>query len=268
MSFEDQSRLYNIIVSLVQAEYPLDDDLQRKASSFLWNLPPDYIHSDTAHKYLTKLVPDGNETFIKPQDMPIPTDSNLYCELFKMLDNSLRIVRLDEIKDLPHTDAVGPLNYRELIFRKVVLPSTQYLLTLCRNRHLLSSDIMMFFMPIMGTLLRIGPFHRPTMEFILSHRLLLAFPSLLAFCEENDMNSFNVGRIYSSLQEWKDQGAEVTKSGKRMMQALFSEGLKDTLDQILMITEYGVYGTILIEYALSIPQLLGSNTGSFRAKKH
>ncbi|KAK2942180.1 hypothetical protein BLNAU_22907 [Blattamonas nauphoetae] len=61
------------------------------------------------------------------------------------------------------------------------------------------------------------------------------------------------------LYEWKEDGPEMTQSGKRMMQALFSEGFEDTLEQTLKHDKSENYGFDIVRISYSITQKLGSN---------
>ncbi|KAK2958918.1 hypothetical protein BLNAU_6167 [Blattamonas nauphoetae] len=52
--------------------------------------------------------------------------------------------------------------------------------------------------------------------------------------------------IKTSLSQWNNEGPEVIQSGKRMIQALISEGFADTLEQMLMNNMDGVFGIVVV----------------------
>ncbi|KAK2957795.1 hypothetical protein BLNAU_7229 [Blattamonas nauphoetae] len=85
-----------------------------------------------------------------------------------------------------------------------------------------------------------------TSGFIASILTLLSSPhstvvaAALSFLKETkSMTFFGINK---SLYEWKKEGPEVVLSGKRMMQALFSECFEDTLEQMTMNNKGGNYG--------------------------
>ncbi|KAK2960031.1 hypothetical protein BLNAU_4914 [Blattamonas nauphoetae] len=76
-----------------------------------------------------------------------------------------------------------------------------------------------------------SPFHRPTLEFVLASPIVMAFSSCLSLVKNNFVKARVLSTINSLLQEWKKEGPEVAQSGKRVMQALFSEGIEDIVEQ-------------------------------------
>ncbi|KAK2960155.1 hypothetical protein BLNAU_5038 [Blattamonas nauphoetae] len=56
LSFEDKSRIYNSLVTLVKAEYPFDDALQDRVVMFLKSLRPQWGESRQAARLVTDLV--------------------------------------------------------------------------------------------------------------------------------------------------------------------------------------------------------------------
>ncbi|KAK2951216.1 hypothetical protein BLNAU_13832 [Blattamonas nauphoetae] len=126
------------------------------------------------------------------------------------------------ISDLSITDTVDAFDHCELIFRKVVLPSSLF---------------------------------------------VMAFSCCVSIVERDyDLWVF-FGDLDYSLQEWKVEGPEVTQSGKRMMQALFSEGFEDILEQTLMHNEGG-HGFKIVEDCYYISQLLGLNVEFTERLRH
>ncbi|KAK2957918.1 hypothetical protein BLNAU_7094 [Blattamonas nauphoetae] len=59
--------------------------------------------------------------------------------------------------------------------------------------------------------------------------------------------------------EWKRQGPEVEKTGKRLTRALFSEGFENSFEQMLMNAKKGQYGDLTVQYSHRISRILGSN---------
>ncbi|KAK2944391.1 hypothetical protein BLNAU_20693 [Blattamonas nauphoetae] len=62
LSFEDESRIYRSLVSLVKDEYPFDDALQDKAAQFLKSIEPQWGDQELADKPLIDLVPSSDRS--------------------------------------------------------------------------------------------------------------------------------------------------------------------------------------------------------------
>ncbi|KAK2958398.1 hypothetical protein BLNAU_6668 [Blattamonas nauphoetae] len=153
----------------------------------------------------------------------IRDEKNAYSVLVRLKADSfvsLRGVEVESshLRKLNITDDVEKYNHRETIFLKVVIPSSPFVTLLIPDRYILNERLSESFMDLLAKLLQIGPSHQPTLE-----------------------------TINISLKEWNAEGPEVIKSGKRMMQALFSEGFDDTLEQMLKHDNDGINGIILVE---------------------
>ncbi|KAK2941773.1 hypothetical protein BLNAU_23321 [Blattamonas nauphoetae] len=128
-----------------------------------------------------------------------------------------------------------------MILQKAVTPSSQFLTFLISNRYQLHGWLLDYFMTLLRSLLEFGPFHRPTLEFVLASPIVMAFSSSLSSIETDDRLHNTLETINNSLTEWKKEGPEVVQSGKRVMQALISEGFEDTLEQMMKHEKNGLY---------------------------
>ncbi|KAK2957849.1 hypothetical protein BLNAU_7283 [Blattamonas nauphoetae] len=196
---------------------------------------------------------------VQPQTLPISGNEKIIAPLVEIIANYVDLASLSSLVDLIITDAVDTFDHREMIFQKTVLPSSPLVTFLISNR----------------ILVRICPFHRPTLEFVLASQIVMAFSSCLSFFEDDlqasdlipvipALTSIDPSFTYfdgttqmpddlclsmifavinQSLADWKKESSDVAQSGKRMMQALFSEGFEDTLEQILMNNQGGDYET-------------------------
>ncbi|KAK2961683.1 hypothetical protein BLNAU_3481 [Blattamonas nauphoetae] len=265
LSFNDKSRIYCSLVALVKAEYPFDDALQNRATRFLKNIDPEW-NEQLAAKLVTDLVRSSavaaafaflqattlvasttlrdrlmksdlvSKVFatVQPHTLPISGNTTIFDDLIDIIDRFAELATPPFIRNLGITASGDKFNHREMIFQKVLLPS---------------SDL----------LLEIGPFHIPTLEFVLASPIVTAFSSCLSFFEDNSRLWDNLNNTNISNRTRRKQGPEVSQSGKRMMQTLFSEGFEDTLEKILMNDKGGHYGSDVVEKCHSISQLLGSN---------
>ncbi|KAK2942892.1 hypothetical protein BLNAU_22188 [Blattamonas nauphoetae] len=184
-------------------------------------------------------------------------------QLIWIIDTSVDLAHPGSLRVLGIT-AADIFSHLEMIFQKVVLPSSQFVTFLISNRNNLYGDLFNSFMVLLTVLLRICPFHRPTLEFVLASPIEMAFSSYLSFIENDSALCLPLNDINYSLGEWTEEGQEVSQSGKRMMQALFSEGFEDTLEQKLLNDKNGKYGRSVDDKCQSISQSLGLNVKKLR----
>ncbi|KAK2958475.1 hypothetical protein BLNAU_6509 [Blattamonas nauphoetae] len=195
---------------------------------------------------------------VQPHTLPISGNVAMIDNLVRIIDSSLYLAFPKLLEELTITTTVDKFDYRELIFQNVVIPSAQFLTFLISNRHVLSGSLLEPFMLLLCLLLLIGPYHRPTLEFVLASPVVMAFSSCLSF-DESDSDIWNTLRsINEWLEEWKEEGAEVFQSGKQVIQALFSEDFESTLEQ-MMNHQSGDLRTDVTEDCCSISRLLGAN---------
>ncbi|KAK2960662.1 hypothetical protein BLNAU_4317 [Blattamonas nauphoetae] len=198
-------------------------------------------------------------TSIQPQTRCISSQSSLHSSLISVLESSLSCASTNQLEILLHTTPIDEHSIRELIFHKVVFPSSPYLLSVCHSQRSLSNRLSGSFMLIFGRLILISPLHRPTLEFVLTSPLLSTFSSCLSYVEHWIPLWTTLFEFDNSLKDWKNKGAEVVISGKQIIQALFAEGFEDTLEAILMHDEDGFYGVNIVTTCISVSQRLGSN---------
>ncbi|KAK2963089.1 hypothetical protein BLNAU_2112 [Blattamonas nauphoetae] len=310
LSFEEKSRIYCSLVSLVKAGYPFDDALQDKAVPFLKCLEPKKNERDLAEKLVTKLVHSSAGwaagfvasivtllssphltvaasamsflfaafwpsspiqyqlvktdlvpnviAIVQPHTLSISGNEKMLNKLVRIICHCLGHAFPDFLEYIGLADTIDPFNHYEMIFQKVVLPSSQFVTFLMSNRLILNGKLFFSFMSILGTLLQMCQFHRPTLEFVLASPIAMTFTSCHSFIENDGDVWIPLSGINQSLTEWTEEGPEVAQSGKRMMQALISEGFEDTLEQRLMSGE-GIILDVVVGSCEQISQKLGLN---------
>ncbi|KAK2950200.1 hypothetical protein BLNAU_14886 [Blattamonas nauphoetae] len=198
---------------------------------------------------------------VQPHTLPISGNESKFNDLIVIIitEHCISLALPFYLNLLGITTAVDQYNHHEMIFQKVVLPSSHFSIYLISNWLILNRNLMDSFMILLSTIFEIGPFHRPTLEYVVASPIVMGFSSCLSFVEMNGVLNNMFSFINDSLDEWKKEGPEVAQSGKRMMQALFSEGFEDTLEQMLTINKDGNSGRYIIDYCRSISQRLGSN---------
>ncbi|KAK2961650.1 hypothetical protein BLNAU_3448 [Blattamonas nauphoetae] len=191
--------------------------------------------------------------------LPTSLNGTIFSKLVNVIKLSLELARPFYVGQLGFTAAVEKFNHREVIFQKVVLPSSQFVTFLISNRYNLNGDTFNLFTWLLDRFITIAPYHRPTLDFVITSSIVMALSSCLSFVEDDGDLWTNLTNISESLEFWKEEGAEVVKCKKRMIEALFSEGFEDTLEQKLRSNKDGYFGFRLAKNCHSISQKLGSN---------
>ncbi|KAK2959207.1 hypothetical protein BLNAU_5765 [Blattamonas nauphoetae] len=283
-------------ISLVKDHYHLDEALQDKAVWFLAHLDLSWLSGEIGTKTNTDLVLTANGSRVsaavlsklcsfgflsspedklrlvendfipnilaalQPHTLELLSSDKILFDLNRFLMILLNLASPDSLQRLNITATMHKYNHHELIFRKVVSPLSQYLSHLCHNRYFFGTgNLTKPFLNILDKLLLISPFHAPTLEFLLSHQIVMTAASLLSFIESESAKWNFLASIHTSLIEWKKQGAEVTQSGKQVTEALSSEGLEESIESMLQNDTAGNNQSSVVEYASSILIFLGSN---------
>ncbi|KAK2957804.1 hypothetical protein BLNAU_7238 [Blattamonas nauphoetae] len=196
---------------------------------------------------------------VQPHTLTICGNKAIFDNLNNVIANCLYLASPSSLGELGKIAAVDSFNHREMIFQKVVLPSSQFVTFLISNRRTLSGDLLHSFMSLLGAFLGICPYHHPTLEFVLASPIAMAFSSCLTHVEDKHCLWVTHFNINFSLNLWTTEGPEVAQSAKRMMQALISECSEDTLEQTLRNEKRGIYGIHVDNICLSLSKLLGLN---------
>ncbi|KAK2941922.1 hypothetical protein BLNAU_23158 [Blattamonas nauphoetae] len=213
-------------------------------------LPLHYIESD--------LVPNLLRT-VQPHTISISEDEAMIDSLVGIISHFVYLTLPWSLSDTGVTAAVDAFNHREMIFQKVVLPSSQFVTFLISKRHVLNRDLCTSFVYLLSILFQMGPFHRPTLKFVLSSPIVMGLTSCLSLANR-DFDVWSIlAHIAQPLSFWTRGSAEVTQSGKRMMQELFSEGFEDTLEQMLRNNMDGDDGFRLVDECHLLSNKLGLN---------
>ncbi|KAK2959072.1 hypothetical protein BLNAU_5867 [Blattamonas nauphoetae] len=312
LSFEDESQLFNSLVSLIKAQYPFDDALQDNIVYFLTRLEYHLGGSKSRSHYLTYLVPDGKGTssgfidsmitllssphtkivaaalsysthifyglspsirlrflnnyslssfitLIHPHSLPIAAHSALHNDAVHFIEVCLALANPGSYSS-SFTSVVEQHNCSELIFHKVLVPSSQYLHYLCQNRHILSGDLLNYFVLLLGRLRLIGPYHIPTLQFVLSPQINLTNHSFLLTVENESVHTNYLAYIRYSLEERGVKYPEmVARSRKQIRQALMAGGFEDRFEQALRSNKVRDRDEWYSFNCISIARFLGLN---------
>ncbi|KAK2957759.1 hypothetical protein BLNAU_7193 [Blattamonas nauphoetae] len=254
-SGESHSEILASILTLLSSPH---STLKTAAMSFL-NETTRFCSLQNRYRLVESDIVTKLLTTVQPHTLPIPANEEIVDKLITIIVNCLQLSIPFSLKKIGVTAAVEKYNHREIVLQKVVIPSSQFMTFLISTRYILNGDLLDSFMDLLTTLLEIGPFHRPTLEYVLGSPIAMAFSSCLSIVEDNGCLWTTLSFIHSSLREWTEEGPEVVQSGKRTMQALFSEGFEDTLEQKMKHNKGGNYVHGVVTNCHFISEFLGSN---------
>ncbi|KAK2947192.1 hypothetical protein BLNAU_17897 [Blattamonas nauphoetae] len=196
---------------------------------------------------------------VQPHTLPISGNDKIFDNLLIIINICIDLALPYYLRELGITAAVDKYNHRERIFQKVMLPSSQFLTFLISNRLYIKGETLSSFMMLLSTLLQIGPFHRPILEFVIASPIVMGFSSCLSFVELFDCLWDPLGIINSSLELWRKEGGEVVQSGKLIIKALSAEGFEDTIEQLERSERDGSHGQDIERLCRLISHFKGSN---------
>ncbi|KAK2954853.1 hypothetical protein BLNAU_10183 [Blattamonas nauphoetae] len=170
---------------------------------------------------------------VQPRFLQISGNETIFKRLIETITQGVNLALPAFQNDISITKVVDPFNHREMVFQKVLLPSSHFISFLISNRHILEEVLFGSLMTLLSALLRIGPFHLPTLEFVLTSPITTSFSGCFSIVENTHL-LWSI--FYDSdllFRDWKALGPEAIQSWDRMMQALFSEGFEDTTEQMV-----------------------------------
>ncbi|KAK2955150.1 hypothetical protein BLNAU_9879 [Blattamonas nauphoetae] len=101
---------------------------------------------------------------IKPDTLPISGNEKIIDELIGIIAGVVHLALTDYREGLDITSAFDKFYRREMIFQKIVIPSSPFVTFLISNRNILNGDLSKSLMSLLGTLLEFSPFHHPTLD--------------------------------------------------------------------------------------------------------
>ncbi|KAK2959937.1 hypothetical protein BLNAU_5134 [Blattamonas nauphoetae] len=181
---------------------------------------------------------------VQPHTPPILANETILYRLIALFECFLFFAHPGPLRRLNITAAADTFDRLEIVFRKVVIPSSQFVTFLISNRDIIKGDIFETFMILLSKLLQISPFYRPTMELVITSPIVMVFSTGLSSIEADKLIGDILITIKDTLYGWKAEDPEAVQSGRRIIQALYSEGFEDTLEQMLLTDDDGFFSTL------------------------
>ncbi|KAK2945140.1 hypothetical protein BLNAU_19930 [Blattamonas nauphoetae] len=85
-------------------------------------------------------------------------------------------------------------------------------------------------------------YHQPTLDFVCSSRIPMAFQSLLSKEEHEDTHQFIIWKMNDIINRLKEGGAEFWRRGRILLRTLEQEGFYERLEQTLLHDKSSEYG--------------------------
>ncbi|KAK2957854.1 hypothetical protein BLNAU_7288 [Blattamonas nauphoetae] len=148
---------------------------------------------------------------------------------------------------------------REQIFQKVIVPSSLYLHTHIKNRAFFPSTSSLSFLDLLNILVWISVYHLPTLELTISLPIPFAFARSFSFDDTDWPVRRFLWSFRGSLTEWEEEGGEAKQNSAKLTQALWSEGMLDELELLLMDGNVGRPANVADQPTEQILNLLGWN---------
>ncbi|KAK2954884.1 hypothetical protein BLNAU_10214 [Blattamonas nauphoetae] len=153
-----------------------------------------------------------------------------------------------------------PETIRDMVLHEVLIPIEPSLVQISRNPHLLSwNDECNATLIFLTRIFEMSPFHQPTLDFICSSRIPMAFQSLLSKVEDVDTNQYIIWKMFENINKWKEDGTETVSRGRRLLQTLEGEGFSEGLEQTLLHDESTKYGGLVRYRSFEFMKYLGLN---------
>ncbi|KAK2947022.1 hypothetical protein BLNAU_18024 [Blattamonas nauphoetae] len=151
-------------------------------------------------------------------------------------------------------------NVHETILKQVLVPSEKYICHLSTNRFsIVDGEQSYEFLELLARLLRICPYHQPTMDIVLRMPIFVTIPNCLTFFE-SDRSIWNfLDTMAYVRQERNEKDGELRLMGKTMDRMLRMEGFEDVIEEKLQNDEYGIKGRLLVISSIDLNKLLGMN---------
>ncbi|KAK2957885.1 hypothetical protein BLNAU_7061 [Blattamonas nauphoetae] len=169
-------------------------------------------------------------TQLNPLFLSFTDSQEIHSCLTYIIASSIWLASQDGQTNLQIQDWNEQQAIHETVLQHVLIPAQPYLRHMCIN-YISITDLgqSLNFTRILGKLLRICPFHQPTLDLVQTLPVYTAMTNALT----SFVNSTSIWNIFfemiAALQEWKEHGGTIHQTGMTVHRCLRSEGLEDSI---------------------------------------
>ncbi|KAK2961718.1 hypothetical protein BLNAU_3155 [Blattamonas nauphoetae] len=143
------------------------------------------------------------------QNLSVTADKIILDRIVLILDRGVNLASTHLIQPVSSTSSTDPQSIRSMVLNEVLIPMEPSLVQIGSNRHLLSwNNEFKDTMELLTKIFEVSVFHQPTLDFICSSRIPMAFQSLLSKVEEEDTHRFIISNKCNHIRRWQVNGAE------------------------------------------------------------
>ncbi|KAK2942584.1 hypothetical protein BLNAU_22501 [Blattamonas nauphoetae] len=188
-------------------------------------------------------------------------DNCILNDLIEIVHTIVRLSTAGYLHCLSTDVGLDPQSVRDVVLHEVLMPMEPSLVQISRNHHFLSwNDEWSSTMGLMTHILKLSPFHQPTLDFVCSSRIPIVIQSLLSQNEHERNNQFVIGLMSNNIDEWKKDGGETWCRGRILLQTQEQEGFFEGIEQILFHDKISGGGKCVRFYSFNLLNKLGLNS--------
>ncbi|KAK2943180.1 hypothetical protein BLNAU_21908 [Blattamonas nauphoetae] len=255
------------LTSMVRNGYEFDQELVSKASAFLSSLKRHVnplTESDVFLKAIGQDSPDPAAVILSTphlRDLSLIDDQGVMNDIRFIFNRGVWISSTDGMRYLSPNSDTDSYSLRNLVLREVLIPMEPSLVQISHNLRLLSwNEEFKDTTELLTKIFEVGAFHQPTLDFICSSRIPMAFQSLLSEVEDEDTHQYIILLISDNINKWKYVGVETARRGRILLQTLEREGFIERLEQTLLLDKASEDGRCVRFFSFKIMNYLGVNS--------
>ncbi|KAK2949981.1 hypothetical protein BLNAU_15124 [Blattamonas nauphoetae] len=204
-------------------------------------------------------------THLHPLSVSFPDFPEIPSHLTAIIDASIWLGTQVGLGKLGIEDADEQNTINQTCLKQILIASERYLHHLCGNSDsIVDPDFSFHFERLLGRLLRICPFHPPTMHFVHTLPIYPTIARVLTTLPSDASLWIFLYEIVTALQEWNKQGGFVRQAGKTVQSSLRSDGLEDVIEQKLTTDFEGFWGREVAKNSILLNNLVGMNVPALK----
>ncbi|KAK2943390.1 hypothetical protein BLNAU_21700 [Blattamonas nauphoetae] len=197
------------------------------------------------------------------RDLSVIAEKDVLSGILFILRDGIQITSTDPLYSLTTLDYPHLQSLRDVVLNEVLIPIEPSLVQISRNPHLLSwtieyNTVLRFLLMIFDVCV----FHQPSLHFLCSSHIPMAFQSLLSKLEHVDTHQSVFWLLSRSISRWKESGTNFWRRWRRLFQTLEWEGFRNQLESTLLHEESRRLGRKVRGYSFELLNSLGMNCRS------